>query len=599
MANNDFFILNDEQIKEMKKNFRFYDKFYTFYKYILLVQNYAYKIMVTRRSYVLFKIFLSIFIFEDKKYEKCDISNVYNSNYVNEINFSNNANILVVDDIIINGRSIDTICSIIDKKANIDSSGCKITLLPYVINSQAKCIDNIRNLFDEELKAEASESQWREISNQLNSFIIDATFGNVSYINTYRVDNYMSLFEKKGIFNKKNKIAEAAKFDNYYINSNSILKDKNYENLWNKFSIYSCIRIQKRGNKLAVIPFVYLPTINADCFIKYFNEILQCFEFSDKVTNEKIQGIKSYANKKERTNSKLVFLYKWLTYFLSECVADKMVQEIKSSTNEFQLTKCISCRESFSDNFYFDSIKCKLKQNELNAIAESFKNTSNDEFFGDECYKILTDVYKKISNRKTESITVIDNNFIYTHLNEYLAEIRKVDQKRAEKKQERLEGLTVNHVMNFFEQIRKNKVSIKQDENDIINILIYLWDIGNASGAPKIVHNCICNSTINGEHIYRYYFDKKPQITFDFKVFYNNTGITDEQKIRKFAKHMDNYFGTKDYEFFVEDIFNNGVPGDFENGLNVEDITECENDDNIKIIMNYLYDTTHNPIYLY
>lgn len=564
------------------KKYEIYDSLYAYYKFFYQVPDFDYKILVTRRSYDLFKIFKIIFQQEEIQHHGL----FYSSNFITQLELDNKS-VLVFDDIIINGRSVGNIFDFLSNKRN----GKNIKLWSFLRNNKAKCLSKIKNNFLDEFTVDVNESYWRGVSNQLNEIVGYSMLGYISYVDSIRLNLHYSkeFFE---IYNNETIRQENILFNKLNITSNFVFLKYNsfkrvkggfayrFLKLLDSIGALCLIRIYQNGSNenfgCTAIPFVYLPTVKKEKFKDYFIYVLNHFDLDN--SNFDQESLDSVINKTQ-IDDEYIFLYKWLTFFLSKGAEKVLLESIGS------LDSCTNvlfdCKESFG-SLYFSKFSF--------SFSSAFHSISNSYFILDDdyiestaeqiCYKSFSELFKMINN----SDNIMNQKVLSSIFSRYLYKMRGIDNERAKLEQDRLKGLRVDDVL-----LNNNNLS----SEDIVSCIINEWDCGNGSGNPKIFKNkekeCISNSTINGEQIYKYIFDLHPQITYDFKVFYLNSFCSDIKGLVSFAKYMDEKFSTKEYENFILEIINNGGISDFLNGIIVNNLIGYDSLSNhFNIIVDYL-----------
>ena len=570
--------LISEKLIELLKEIPLYNDLKVYYKYIYTSKGYSHKIMITRRSYVLFKIFEYIFTEEEPDIVNKGTNNYYSSNYISQIDFSESSNdtrILIVDDIIINGRTIRFICDNIYERIG---NNIEIKVLPFLINEKALCIESFRNQLIDDLVLYVPEYYWREYSDYLNAFVLKSMFGYVSYIDAFRADaEQFELICNKYI---SNQCQDISKYKNnikaindininaYYFDAKHIVRDGNYNLFLSKYSIKSYLRVYEYDETYTVIPFVYLPSIKLSEFKEYFLGVLSHFNIKEKQNN-----IYKLLSNLFDNNDNYIFLYEWLTYYLS-----KYIQQELEIYLESKLIKILSCKESFGKYYNLTQIKFKkgIDPNNNYKLPKNLIRATSEK----ECY----DTFKSVYNSGKREFSKI--------LKLYLAKMREIDQEKAFKQESRNKGIRLEDVL----EITKNRYT----EEEVIKLFTSLWDSGDGSVMPKIFDNYICNGNINGEQIYKSVFNMYSDIAYDFVVLFKNSGLCKLNDLEDFANYMDENLNCKDYSEFVKIIINFIGINNYMDSVHVETLfqTKKRNTASIKLILNYLYKKTGSSLYL-
>lgn len=586
--------IKDQINKDVSKNN--FKTLFKFYKALYTSQNYDIKILVTRRAYDLYKIFEICFESENlEKYGK-----FYTSNYLSMLSKEEllKKRILIIDDIVINGRTIGNISNqlaeIFDIKSNkskeaefkVLKDNYNVHICALLVNKEGKCLESIKQLFinyDRQIKV--SESFWREISNELNHFIAVCNLGYTSYVDTiimgkssFPVDLLKKYIEKE----QKNKLFEKCGLKSYvyFFNKKEINKSSKYSEFvefCSQMKIRPCIRTYTYNNSTTIIPYAYLPLIPINIFKKYYDFVLLFIKDRFEIEETKIPVLNNVVK-----DDVYVFIYEWMTFILSKIVGNIFLPEIvKDKKVE---NKGIKCTETFS-KFYIDDVDVKYqnfkktKRTETIFIKQNFNEVNIYDNSVEDCLNVFTNIFKK------------NGDSLQSVLKEYLFEIRKIDQKRADQNQERMNGLGIEHIL---KRCRSNGFNY----DDILLCMLNCWDCGDGSGSPKIFgknEKYICTSIINGEQIYKYVFDLYELVTYDFKFLYFNCYVSKKKLYKyltKFAEYMDKNKETEEYSKFIN-RFSEETIDDFIYGITTRNINNntfsCKT--NVNLILNFIKET--------
>lgn len=180
---------------------KFYEEIKEFFRQFILASNVD-KLLITRRAYILYKIFykiISISEAQDDKKAKDAIATrgdcstcVYTTHSIPLLlGKSEKRPLLIVDDVIVNGR---TIVQVTHKFQNVDKDW-KIYLWCLRCNEEAAFVQEIQPYLKHVFFVTPYE--WEIISDRLTDAVIMANIGYVSFLNTYWVsDNgYEKIFE--------------------------------------------------------------------------------------------------------------------------------------------------------------------------------------------------------------------------------------------------------------------------------------------------------------------------------------------------------------------------------------------------------------------
>lgn len=497
------------------------------------VSKFDYKILITRRSYVLYKIFETIFktfpneLDGDREWKT--FGTICNSHSLKQLEYISNdleqKTFLIVDDIIINGR---TIKNIYDAIRNLDISNDHMKIWTIACNCDALCVDdNIESLFGH--VNYVCQEEWKSLSNTLTSFIIESNVGYVSFVDSYQISE-VSLNEIINSYVAINNNAKVYENDNYALSKSDIVSkivflDFDEDEIAKKFNIIPCIRFYEKNDKLVAIPYVFLPTLKKEDLYEYCIAILSSLKLDIPMFFE---------NDEFKCD---ISFYHWTV----KCLCEKLIYEFVNkinSVNNIKISTCFSCDESFlfEKNIKSSSEYTNAEKHYFNYIFES----KNDQF--------CADVWKKTIDRNE-----LSNNFLKRNIEDYLIDMRKNDDDMAKQKLERHLGIRL-YVM---ELMLKNK-HVEFDQLRLLSDLIGLWDSGKASFV--IQEDYDGNDTIvdgyirHGEQIFVALFELFGSVYNVFYELYGELFETRPVQLLKCAKYFDQKYSVTLFSDFVERI---------------------------------------------
>lgn len=529
-----------------------FEALYNFYKAFYCSKNYTMKIMITRRSYVLFKIFSRCFENENIVKYGSFYTNTFISKLTKEQIESNK--ILIIDDIIINGRTAGNSYDQLVKITESDDSILQNAFITaFLLNREGRCLNRIdKYLIAKDKIATTNEYGWREISDLLNVFIARVNIGYVSYIDTYHlpmVPNYENFENQSNVLFSNNNIKSYI----YFPDEKDSSEHKEFFVLLERLNIVPCYRLYNYNGSWNFIPFVYLPTIKKDDFLEYFSCIVR--NLHDK--QEKFDFIKNKVFSDINLEDEYIFWYEWLTFILSKCLADIYFKDNNLSYTSQMLVN-LDCVENFKD-YYFDSI---CLNESINLPNRRFCCSEDDIIMSKE--KECVELFKKLYTDNNANLDTVV-------FSEYLFQSRCIGQNRALSNLCRLRGIRVEDI----------SYMCNESNTKIIKEIINRWDCGDGSGSPKLFGNnqeFISTSIINGEQVYRYPFDINMQVTFDFKILYDNCLLPVKMLMgafTEFASYMFSQVHNSDYMKFANN-FNEDNYDEFENSINSDSIIDTK-----------------------
>lgn len=608
--------LNDEKSLISRISFHkdFYDEIKKFYYYVLgeCVKNkYDFIILTTRRSYVLYKIFEKNYS-KSTSYKTIVINNHSLGFFTSE--FWTGKSVLIVDDILINGRAIRTIYEETKKASNN-------RILVFAQNEGALCItEEIENHFISNLDCNigiVSESVWRNYSSFLNELVLISGMGYISYVNSYissayDSDIYISKFTdcyksyeiSNGIFSSK-KICGSV----YYLEERDIIDSS--ENIKNNFkntykylynlsllNIKPCIRkytflcADKKHN--VYIPYVFLPETSEKQLVELSNIIFSFLPIKrlqlgiDALSTEKVNSADSLVNYviDEKCKDRRV-LYMLLTNLCSGFLMESLQRDIQLSKQGFNVEKNLNTDTNLLVKVEYS--KCS-ELNELKGCDKKFSYFKSVTKRESECIDCLTDVLDDITEEELNQ-----QNYFYAKVSEYLFKMRSIDHHYAEENRDRANGIRISDIVSVLQDKILN-LNIEEHLNSILTVLINCWDSGRGSCVIKEFYKSdeglsICSSLINGEHIFIYPFEKNYNIGYQFRSFSELAHTTVYRNLLNFAKFMDDRNGSNSHEYvdYLSFIFS-GIEDDYKNAIDNYSIlcySKTDLHDVLDYIMNY------------
>lgn len=522
--------ISREELDNMKDVLGDYYNDIKVFFYNVGVSNFDYKILITRRSYVLYKIFETIFKTFPDELSECEewkiVGTICNSHSLKQLEYIytdlEQKTFLIVDDIIINGRTIKNIYNIL-KTLNISDNHIKIWTM--ACNCDALCLDeNIELLFGH--VNYVCPEEWKELSNLLTGFIIESNVGYVSFVDSYQilgksleqiVDSYITVSHNAKIYNSENyALSKSA------IVSKIIFCDFDDEEIVKKFNIIPCIRFYKKRDKLIAIPYVFLPTLKKEDLYEYCNSILSSLGLDIPIFFEK-----------NKFKCDIAF-YHWTVQSLCK----KLMAEFVNKINAIKILTYFSCDESF----LFDK---SVKSNKGYVVLEKFYS---NYIFRSKNNQFCAEVWEKIIDKDE----LLDNS-LKQNIENYLIEMRKNDDDRAKQKLERHLGIRLYEM----EAILRKK-HVKFDQFQLLTDLIGLWDSGKASLVIQEDHDG--NVTIidgyikHGEQIFVALFELFGSVYNVFYELYRELFETRPVQLLKCATYFDEKYSINLFSDFVKRI---------------------------------------------
>ena len=557
-------------------------------------KKYAAKVLITRRAYVLFKMFtdimtlpedsnkISYFDLDEFQTKSCpkdhSILNSHSLNYINKIiddtpeEKKADLNILLVDDVIINGRTIskdyDRISKILENN-HIPSK-----------NIDVWCLDLNKSVYDlpcikipkNQIKVywDADERIWKDESTRLTNSIMLWNKGYTSIVNVYKYK--MSLERIKNYFKSQKDKYVLIKSDS---NGKGFMPEKrDIYCVFLKEDIDKCrpflttirfLEINEDSTETLAIPFVIPKSI---C-IKELNYLYD-------ITKEKYSNIpdipECFKEVDNAIDAALLF-YKWIIFKASSSFNEIIINEMNC---DYSIV--FDCYESYQGVEGNDDTLLK-KEYFDNIYNPEEKLTFEIENCIDFFNQSLTTIESKIivdSDTKEERNTIL----YYEALIDYLQTIKKLDEERAKDGKPRYIGLQINRMVKLpgicFKNNNDTENKIESQNNnqtyeneiyrdlELLSALFRSWDDGTSSGVIEAIKNDsdeyeVGIFTKHGEQIFAaiYKCFKKAFLALSL---YNHYDMSfKDADIKQFAKIINDSDSSYDFDKFFDSLDKYGV----------------------------------------
>lgn len=442
--------------QEIKGNFSEsrYDSIKEFF-YHVNADSYDIKVMITRRSYSLYKLFTDLLSYDgnvvykgNAKPKKGLFLNSHSICYIDhflsehfQLHQNHRVRVLLVDDIIINGRTVSRYYKMI--KRILDGANIE---LDYDLDVWCLALNES---FNEEFGMPRSSIKtywsttnelWKPESTNLTQAIIKWGKGYTSYLKVY--ESNKSVDELIGLVSsiegwKVGKLSSNTNLNEYYC---AFKEDTNNEVI-EAFRIYTSPRINACGAKSLIIPYVYIKKIALSDLMNRYSKLKTLYSLGDIPECFKNSNTNWYAAS---------HFYKWLTYITSGILA----QNIMHSFN-IELNQVFDCEESFIgidekdyDSYYNDNEGVDSPSDDIASSTEIIKDYIKNE------------------------------NTIIEALKCYLLKMRDIDDDRARQRRSRCVGLSIDDIL--FNTNDDNKISM-------LTAIFNSWDTGLASGNVEYI----------------------------------------------------------------------------------------------------------------
>lgn len=597
--------------QEIKSRISFHTDYYEeiklFYNFVLdkyEKSEYDFIVLTTRRSYVLFKIFERIRGAAVKS--KTAIVNNHSLDFFDS-DFWKDKSVLIVDDILINGRAVR---AIIEKISHAQKK-----VFVFARNKEARCLTDeiteclLNNTYHIGV---VSEEKWRDYSSMLNELVLVSGMGYVSFVNTFRtttkksaklIDKLCNLFSPysltNDIYNEKNIEAKV-----FFFNT-SVLEQKDdflYTRWFVKqltyLGIKPCLRKYTFSNSgfsgEVLIPYTFLPDVTAKQLETICNILLSVLPLkSIRLGEDSINNVISnesldlaYITNKTYNNYRALYLLltNLCSSFLMEviqkdCLAlDTNADIVKNLDVDKELLISISYDEKFVLHDVWELNNQKFENEYFYSVQDNIEN--------EKCLEQLTFALQGISENMLK-----DQEDFYSRISDYLYRMRTIDQRNAEHMARRANGIRVSDIVSVLNKMIP-QLDVSKYLDSIYAVMIRCWDSGRGSFvirefSAKTDNNVyICSSLINGEQIFIFPFARDYDISYQFCCFSNIAHTTVPRNLLAFARFMDKRYQTDMYEKSLKAYFS-GNENDYQNGIGNYSIRRSANRD-ISDVLDYV-----------
>lgn len=410
----------------------YYSYICDFFKSFIKCENYKFKIIKTRRAYVLFRIIFEILSNnDDNGISEKQLSNIYTDiftkskdfrNKIEDIRDDENLNILIIDDILIHGRSM---CNLIESIKKI-SGQVSVNASAIMVSEEAESKpDELCSIMEQDIFY-VSEEHWKDLSNRLVSLILSSSYCYASFVDGYRDDCIKEEFSED--------FAYIANFP-IQLNTNDVklwlyYKEKNLDKLFS-LDLEIVRRYEQDGQFKYIVPFYMQPTYDVTA---YLNDIPK-LNFNEK-------------------KAEMIFSYKYNTYVKSKAIISKFEKEEKP-----QSCKKYSFGNSDEQNiFSFNEVE--ISNTLITNDASKKWSDALDKIKSEYSFEKLCDAFKG-----------------------FVDELHKENEKRARNSQERLDGLSdITMLLTLKDKSEKYNWNITNiDYIHFLAFVISMWDSGQAN----------------------------------------------------------------------------------------------------------------------
>ena len=532
----------------------FYEEVKNFFRNFIVTPNVD-KILITRRSYVLYKIFCMIFsvsqLEEDKKaYDalKYNRNCVYTTHSL-PLLFARKQEkkraLLIVDDVIVNGRTINKVIQEIKAR----DLNWKINLWCLRCNVEAAHFNDLKSYLRHAIFL--SPYEWEMVSDRLTDAVIISNIGYVSFLKTYWLTEelYFKIIERlsEKNFHKKDYVIETHSKDDeglFSLKCTFFLLNGNNTQYSTKYPF--AIRLYKTDWSYLAIPYIILPSLNSKALISLCAKTLN--DFSGNMNKDTIKIVKLLSqNIDEGTEAPQdlgVLLYQAVVNSLSNAYFENILRDYIGDDFLNQINVCFNPVESFSV-YETEDVACKEQNESTMVIPLSSSNLKAIDT------TIWDQRLQEIDICKETLASVLENSDSFlSSMKQYFSKLRKLDDVRANQKRERLYGISLDDIKaGFLSSIATfSNTSI----SDFYLDLLYLWDTGMASCVILAKRDIESNSLVftefvrHGDQAFRAIYSMYPDEYSVLRRFSQVSDSYSESEILLFAQYYSKLAGSSD-----------------------------------------------------
>lgn len=503
--------------KVMLKEFglKEYERMYNFFLEVIVSDHYDYKIIKTRRAFVLFQLFLSLF--KSQYWNKFDqnfdeqfhdsLNSIYNDCILGNtecISQFAGKKILIVDDILIHGRAlgkfIDRLKSVVEIK--------NISVAVLMRNGNAECVsDDLKKALEKldedylsnsdgenflKCHIEYDESSWQTFSNKIVNVIQQSGIAYSVFVPQYRATSE-SLVIPDDIYQV---VPDPLEIQEISALKMSFFFWKGGQNRESKNIVFFLRKYTFASGETLYVPLALLPTITAEQYEKILAELRKSF-YKNKGCAMLDTCVVDVAA--DKNGEKIKFGYKLLTYLLSDLVyrifAKKMQIEA-AEIPEFLLNATFGEEISMDLRALAKHVN-ELQLDEMFKLVEKIDDLCEPKMISNESSDLFNGLCLTVDLKRSTTTTKTIDSLIRT----YIDEIHQKNEGRARKKQSRLEGIYWSTMHGSF--FSKLSADWKQ-EIYLVARLCSKWDSGAASYIVEYHEDSgvVGGSIIDGEQAY-------------------------------------------------------------------------------------------------
>lgn len=469
----------DRLIERMQESLgEYYDELYEFFLDVMR-QKYDYKFLIARRCLVLYQIYQRIF-----EYNQENIwvdGEVLSDRIVAKLRKNlKGKKILLIDDIFIHGRRIETLYNDLRKNCADEDIDVKV----YMVTTDKKCISEelAQKIYYTEF---AEEWKWKTLSNAIVEAIYASNIPYTSFVSAYTVTNQ----SKVVLYHKTKSLVNESLGQKKMGCISTVLFDKEKRaELFEVFSYVECIREyqSKVCQNTLLIPYAFTKSIKRKSINDFFEKFTQHIKCLPQIANE----LRSTDDESDMWNTYRLNL--WSALLCKLVGVYRSVNEMEGYEDYDTIVKAFG-EEIAIELVNINKEQCAIILNQSYAELKQYvcDNMQDDE-------RLLRKYCENLQQEKR-----YEDGY-----KKYLSYNRSIDEERAINNEPRLGGISVDSAIKVAEEI--GKISIEEIAKDILNSM--------DTGCASVSYGCMekeknyASMILTGEQSYRIFLESYAEI---------------------------------------------------------------------------------------
>lgn len=501
-----------------------YDGIYDFFLE-LLEADYEYIILMSRRCLVLFQLFMKIFSIE-KSVDTKSTEVISDQAVVNFLDSMSDKKVVIVDDILIHGRTIGNLYNSLQGR-------CMLDIQVYMSDVNVDCMsEEIRSKVKR--KCLTHKGEWRSLSNKIVGAIFAANEPYTSFVTSYS-SRYENFARKLDHIKELKKIEITSLMQKRYNMTSHVYLDESTERaeIFRWLAAGEGIRIywNEKIKKNTVIPYVFVKCLNLEQAKEVFISIA-------KALPDNMQEIKKLLLTDNEKEDIVEYKMRLVTCILCNVYWQEFISKNHIS-EDFEIDTD-TLLKGFGAKFEKELLLFNASNISEILHLTGKVNTKKMENIV-ELEKILKNAYEKNENERD----------IYKF---YFQEAWYLDEYRAINKEKRHKGLLLDTFLDIAEEYGKRDVSL-------LAYLVEIWDngMGTANCVVDAEQQIVGCYITPGEQSYKIVLERNPylimMLIYVSKIIRYEEYETERMRVKKrtelLLKLLDEYhlkYDVKDLE---------------------------------------------------